>query len=193
MKEVISSLWQYRRHVLIEDALRKNKIRDFDPSIYDNLRNSIYTVLPSIIYIKYNRPTKPPGNCMERSYIISTAIPNSHVAYGDIPGTGRHYWVECDGVCYDPTSLSEYDKDVYYKIKSISNAGIISREELDGLGFIKFCREKTIEDVKKDPLLMDQLYATSTIIMHTKDYQEDPEYQEDLDSYLEKVGLFKQR
>ncbi len=192
-KNIVTALKKYKREVLFNSAETENKIREFDPAIYDNLRNSIYVVLPSIIYIKYNRPLTPPGNCMERSFILSTAIPNSYVAYGDAADIGIHYWVECDGVCYDPTSLFEYDKEVYYKLNNIRNVDIITREELDGLGFIKYCREKSFDDFKTDPALKDQLDAILTIVLNGVDYRDNPEYKSEIDTFINKIGYQKMR
>lgn len=70
-------------------------------------RNIIYSVMPAIIYIKYERPTAPPGNCMERAYLLSTAIEDSVVVYGEQSEIGMHFWVENGSTCYDPTSLME--------------------------------------------------------------------------------------
>lgn len=36
----------------------------------------------------------------------------------------------------------EYDKDIYYDINGIKNVEVISREELEDLGFIQYCRKR---------------------------------------------------
>lgn len=88
---MLSFIKNVRKNVLYNSAVSTNKIREFSEYVDNNLRDIIYTVLPAIIYIKYERPTTPPGNCMERSLLLSEAVPNSIVVKGILDEIVEHY------------------------------------------------------------------------------------------------------
>ncbi len=67
-------LKKLRSRIIYNKAISRGKIKAFSEDIYDSLRQMIYVTLPAIIYIKFERPLTPPGNCMDRAYIISAAI-----------------------------------------------------------------------------------------------------------------------
>lgn len=76
---MLNALKSVRRNIIYNNAVATNRIRTFSEEVDNGLRNIIYSVMPAIIYIKYERSTAPPGNCMERAYLLSTAIDDSVV------------------------------------------------------------------------------------------------------------------
>lgn len=156
-------------------------------------RNIIYSVMPAIIYIKYERPTALPGNCMERAYLLSTAIEDSVVVYGEQSEIGMHFWIENGSTCYDPTSLMEYDKDVYYDVNGIKRVDVISRDELESLEFIQYCRKRKIEDFDTDPAYFQDLNFLFPYIQDDLKYRAMPDIKKEIDDYLERIGYYQKR
>lgn len=193
MASALKLIKDIRRNIILNTAIQNNKIRPFSDSIDNNLREVIYAVLPAIIYIKYERPTSPPGNCLERAYLLSEAVPNSCVVSAKFENIGEHFWVESGNICYDPTSLLEYDKDVYYDINNIKKTKIISRSELDSLGFIQYCRRRKISDFSTDPTYYSDLDAILSFIFKSVKYRAMPEYKQEIDNYLERLGYYQKR
>lgn len=189
----LDKLRNMRRSIIYNNALAKKQIRPFDEATYDNLRKIIYSVLPAIIYIKFERPLTPPGNCMERAYLLSTAIEGSNVVFGHHSDIGTHFWVEKGMNCYDPTSLMEYDKDVYYKLNGIKNAEVITDDELKSLGVIKYCHRRKIEDFDTDPSYCKNLSTILPFVQERVLYSGNPEYKKELDDYLDRLGYYQKR
>lgn len=189
----LSFLKDVRRNIIYNSAVTSNKIREFNPMIDENLRNVIYTVLPAIIYIKYERPMKHTGNSQERAYLLSAAIPDSTVVVGEVVDIGEHFWVESGNVCYDPTSLLEYDKDVFYDINGIKKTQVISKAELEQTDFIQFCHQRKISDFENDPTYFTDLEALLPMIIKGIKYRAMPEYKKEIDDYLKKIGYYRKR
>ncbi len=190
---MLNALKNVRRNIIYNNAISTNRIRPFSEEVDNGLRNIIYSVMPAIIYIKYERPTAPPGNCMERAYLLSTAIDDSVVVFGKQSEIGMHFWVEKDNICYDPTSLMEYDKDIYYDVTGIKSVEVISREELEDLGFVQYCRKRKIEDFGKDPVYFQDLNFLLPYIQGGLKYRAMPEYKKEIDDYLERIGFYQKR
>ncbi len=193
MASALKFLKDIRKNIVFNSAFQNNKIREFSEDINENLRNIIYAVLPAIIYIKYERPMTPPGNCMERAYLLSESVPNSIVVKGKITDTGEHFWVESGSTCYDPTSLLEYDKDVYYLVNAVKNPQIISRSELDQTGFIQYCRRRKISDFNSDPTYFNDLDSILPFLINGVKYRAMPEYKKEIDDYLERLGYYQKK
>lgn len=189
----IGFLKSIRKNVLYNAAVSANKIREFSEEIDNNLRNTIYTVLPSIIYLKYERPMNLSGNSMERAYLLSIAVPDSYVVVGDVDGIGEHYWVETLETVYDPTSLLEYDKDVYYVLNTFKSLQVITREELDQTGFIQFCRRRQMQDFQTDSTYFYDLETILPFIQNGIKYRALPEYKKEIDDYLEKLEYYQKK
>lgn len=190
---MLSFIKNVRKNVLYNSAVSTNKIREFSEYVDNNLRDIIYTVLPAIIYIKYERPTTPPGNCMERSLLLSEAVPKSIVVKGILDEIGEHYWVEDEDTCYDPTTLLEYDKDVFYALNNVKNPEVITREELDNLGFIQYCRRRKVGDFKTDSIYFRDLETILPLIIKSIKYRAMPEYKKEIDNYLERIGYYQRK
>lgn len=189
----IGVLKSVRRNIIYNSAVSNNRIRPFSNFLDEKLRTIIYSVMPAIIYIKYERPLKPPGNCRERAYLLSVAIDNSVVVSGEQYDIGEHYWVEDGDTCYDPTSLLEYDKDVYYSVNGIKNVKVISHKELEELGFIQYCKRRKISDFDKDPVYLSDLDAILPYIFNSVKYRALPEYKKEIDDYLERLGYYRKK
>lgn len=154
----------------------------------------MYASLPAIIYIKYEKPMVPSGNCLERAYILSLAIPDSVVVTGTVEINGErdfHYWVEKGETCYDPTNLTETDKDLYYSVNGIENTTIISREELSNTGFIKYCVSRKMSDYLTDFRYQNSLDAVLPLVLNGARYSYDENYKWEIDNYLNRIGYYK--
>lgn len=189
----LSMLKNVRKNIIYNSAVASNRIRPFSEEVDNNLRNIIYSVMPAIIYIKYERPTRPPGNCRERAYLLSTAIENSVVVFGNQDDIGEHFWVETQDICYDPTSLLEYEKDVYYSLHGIKKTTVISQDELASLGFIQYCHRRKIEDFDTDPTYFRDLDFLLSYIQGGLKYRALKEYKEEVDLYLERLGYYRKK
>lgn len=90
-----------------------------------------------------------------------------------------HFWVEKD--------------NIYYDINGIKNVEVISREELEDLGFIQYCRKRKIEDFGKDPVYFQDLNFLLQYIQGGLKYRAMPEYKKEIDDYLERIGFYQKR
>ncbi|MCX4248660.1 MAG: hypothetical protein OSJ65_02715 [Bacilli bacterium] len=186
-------LKKLRSRIIYNKAISRGKIKAFSEDIYDSLRQMIYVTLPAIIYIKFERPLTPPGNCMDRAYIISAAIKDSNVVCGKLSDIGIHYWVEKGETCYDPTSLYEYDKDVYYSLYGVKDVFTITSEELAGTEFIKYCHKRNVDDISGDPNFLRDLEAILPIVWYVAYTSRNVEYQEEIKNYLSRVGYLEKK
>ena len=116
----------------------KGNVLPFGDEVYDKLREYYHGAIPANVYMKYLKPLINPGQCYERSMILSSAFDNAKMVRGDridyIISFGIdhafHWWVEADGWCYCPTTLLKYKKEEYYKIFKPINIKEMTKDEI---------------------------------------------------------------
>ncbi|MCR4581453.1 MAG: hypothetical protein K5666_02960 [Bacilli bacterium] len=157
-------LEDYRMKLLIEKGVLDGSIVPFDEEFYNRLKGTIISGIPVYFWIKYLKPTLPPGKCYDRSLYMFFALKDAILVRGNIKPLAIKYgeedaghgWIEMGDYVYDPTTLHRYTKKVYYKINKPYDVSKCSLDE--------YCendiRRETYEDVESttiDALRQDGL------------------------------------
>ncbi|HOP65971.1 MAG TPA: hypothetical protein PLX66_03030 [Bacilli bacterium] len=116
--------WYIRRQLLTYWGLAFNLIQPFEEEVYRKLDKVIFGNIPASIKIKYLKPITPPGQCYERSWIITMAFDECLLVRGNSTDyavfngekEAGHGWVEHNGWVYDPSDLLKYKTWLYYLI-----------------------------------------------------------------------------
>jgi len=132
--------WFVKQQLLLYFGYMFGLVKPFDDELYERLSYVTFSCIPASIQIKYLRPTCPPGQCYERSWIITMAFDECYLVRGDLADykaffgeeQGGHGWVEHDGWVYDPTTLLKYNKNLYYMLHNPNPRNIIkhTKEEV---------------------------------------------------------------
>ncbi len=184
------------------DGFRSGKITDFDKDFYAMMSHTFFQGLPISMIIKYFAPdgNAQEGKCFERSLLMFLCFDNALLVRGDNKnielahgkGKGRHGWIEIGDDVYDPTLLSKFQKDFYYKMIKAKNIEKMTYEEFcqQDKKFRDLCTEvraTTIADFRPNGRRRSQLLDQIPEIKNTPEYRNNPEFQKDLDAYLKLV------
>ncbi len=136
LEDLKKKLYFAKAKIQINQGMREGKITEFEPEIFDKMKNTIIACFPVSIYIKYSNYLFPKGTCYDRSLYMFLALDDALLVRGDNldliynfgSSCGGHGWIEIGDYVYDPSLMLKYDKDTYYKIYGCSNVFKIDKE-----------------------------------------------------------------
>ena len=189
----------YFKHLenLIARGTTLGKVEPFDDDYYKELSNTLFNTIPVNLDIKYLKPTLAPGKCYDRSLKMFMAMENSILVRGSlnyfrVKGDTEEYnhgWVERDGIVYDPTWMSKFDKKLYYQIFKVKRVEKCTKEEYisnsNRKKFYDEVKSTTIDDYKPNGSKKVDLLMTIPLLKRIASHNE--EFNKDLNEYLELI------
>ena len=185
---------------LMEKGLKEGTIVPFENNIYNDLKNTYIHGLPVSIRIKYLKPVKAPGMCMERSIYIFLCLDDALLVRGDNKDLemqygkdcAKHGWVETEDYVYDPSLIMRFDKDVYYEMFEPTNVKRYTKKEYieandNNRKLYEDAKTVTPDDLKPYGRKRIELLEMVPLVQSLANLSGDIDLKKELDEYLKLI------
>lgn len=196
LNNIKKKLYFAKANRLLIEGIKNNEVIPFDDDFYDKLKHTIIYCLPVSMYIKYLKPTLPPGKCYDRSLYMFFCFEDAVLVRADIKtlelkygkDNAGHGWIELGDYVYDPTTLMRYKKNLYYKIYQPTNITKSTKEDFysqkDSKEFYEDVTSTTIDDLKPHGRKRIDLYSVIPLVSGTAYKSNNTEFISELEEYL---------
>ena len=200
LKDLKNKIILERMELLIKHGINEGTIVPFDKELYDVLNKTLIFDIPVDIYIKYLKPTLPPGKCYDRSLYMFLSFEDAVLVRGDVKNLiikygeeeAGHGWMERDGYVYDPTFMLIFKQEDYYRIFQPTN---IQKSNMEEYRSNKACNEfyNKIRQTTRESLRINgperyELIVTIPLVQNIANMTGKKEFIDELNKYLDEIN-----